>query len=343
LINEKEYLALIDEIRTRIGSAQRRAIRAVNSELVELYWDIGRLIDEHSEWGNRFIEKLSQDIHQAYPEARGFSVRNLKYMQAFAREYPDRSIVQSLPAQLTWTHHVLLLDKVKDRSVRLWYAQQAAVDGLSVRALEDRIDRHAYERQVVPAKATNFSKRLPTIQAALAEELLKDPYIFDFISARDGMVEREIQSELVQHVSRLLMELGVGFAFVGENYHMEVSGDDFFIDLLFYHLRLRCYVVVELKTGKFKPEYAGQLNFYVSAVDDLLRDKTDQPTIGLLLCKDKRGLIAEYAFKDIRKPIGVSEYRLFGTLPEEYESLLPSPADIESRLGLAMTERKHGR
>ena len=336
LINGPDYLALVADIKAQIASARARALRAVNSGLIGLYWGIGRQIDAHSQWGDRFLENLSRDIRLAYPGIRGFSVRNLAYMLRFAQAYPDPAILQTLSAELTWSHHVLLLDKVKDPTVRFWYAQRATAEGLSVRALEDCIDRRTYERQALPSKVSNFAARLPEPQAALAQQVLKDPYVFDFIAAREGMVEREIEAELVRHVTQLLLELGAGFAFVGEQYRLEIAEEEFFIDLLFYHLRLRCFVVVELKTGAFKPEYAGQLNFYVSAVDDLLRTEADRPTIGLLLCKDKRRLVAEYAFRDIDKPIGVSEYTLFGALPVEYENLLPSPEDIQTRLGLAM-------
>jgi len=342
LINDSEYLDLVGEVKSQIASARRRALGAVNSELVRLNWSVGRLIDQHSQWGNQFLENLSRDIRQAYPGIKGFAVRNLKYMLAFARAYPAHShaysIVQSLTAQLTWTHHILLLDKVKDPIARQWYAQQAAADGLSVRALRDRIERQAYERQALPGKVTNFEERLSEPQAALALDVIKDPYVFDFIAAREGMVEKEIQDALVRNVSKLLLELGVGFAFVGEHYPLEVDGEEFRPDLLFYHLRLRCFVVVELKEGKFRPEHAGKLNFYVSVVDDQLRHDTDQPTIGLLLCRDKRSVVAEYAFRDISRPIGVSEYTLFDSLPAEYGSLLPSAQDIQTRLGLMMPD-----
>jgi predicted nuclease of restriction endonuclease-like (RecB) superfamily len=198
-----------------------------------------------------------------------------------------------------------------------------------------QIEYGLYERQALATKTTNFDKRLPSPQSELAEHTLKDPYIFDFIDYRKGMVEREIESELVKNITKLLLELGRGFAFVGNQYHLEIENEDFYIDLLFYNLILRCYVVIELKTGDFKPEYAGKLNFYISAVDDLLKTAQDNPTIGILLCRNKKGMIAEYALRDIEKPIGVSEYSLFDTLPEAYENVLPTAEDIERRIGLS--------
>jgi predicted nuclease of restriction endonuclease-like (RecB) superfamily len=334
LMNDSDYIAVVGEVKARIDAARRSAARALNRELVTLYWSIGKLIDERNRWGQGFIDNLSRDIRLEYPQIRGFSPRNLRYMQRFAQDYPDQAILQSLPAELSWTHHVTLLGKVSDHSARLWYAAQAAEDGWSVRALEDRIERQLYERQALPHKITNFENRLPGTQAERATHVLRDPYLFDFICYRDGMVEREVEDELVRNVTKLLLELGTGFAFVGQQYPIEVEGEDFAVDLLFYHLKLRCYVVVELKNGRFKPEYAGQLNFYVSAVDATVASELDEPTIGLLLCRDKRGLVAEYAFKDINKPMGISEYRLLESLPEQYEALLPSPEDIKSRMAL---------
>ena len=333
LVNDHDYLVIVAEVKQRIAIARQRALQAVNSELVSLYWGIGRLIGEHNQWGRKFIENLSRDIRSEYPGIKGFSVRNLAYMLKFAQVFPTAEILQTVSAELTWSHHVVLLDKVEDPVARSWYAEQAAADGWSVRTLEDQVQRRAYQRQALPDKVTNFSERLSRAQAALAQEFVKDPYLFDFISARSGMVEREIESELVRHMTQLLMELGSGFAFVGHQYHLEIEGEDFYIDLLFYHLRLRCYVVIELKTGAFKPEYAGQINFYIAAVDRMLSKNQDNPTIGLILCRDKRGLIAEWALSDIMKPVGVSEYQLFDVLPDELQDLLPSARDIESRIG----------
>ena len=226
------------------------------------------------------------------------------------------------------------MDKLKGVDNYLWYAAKTIENGWSRNILVHQIEYGLYERQELVAKTTNFEKRLPSPQSELAEQTLKDPYIFDFIDYREGMLERQIENELVKNITKSLIELGTGFAFVGNQYHIEVENEDFFIDLLFYNLKLRCYVVIELKNGDFKPEYAGKLNFYISAVDDLLKTNQDNPTIGILLCKNKKGMIAEYALRDIEKPMGVSEYSLLDTLPEKYENVLPSVEDIERRIGL---------
>ena len=254
-------------------------------------------------------------------------------MAKFAKTFPEFEFVQSLTAQITWTHSNALLDKVKERNMFLWYAKRSGEEGWTVDTLKEQVENGLYERQALVKKANNFQQRLIAPQSNLAEQTMKDPYMFDFIQYREGMIEREIESELVKNITKLLLELGTGFAFLGNQYHIEVENEDFYIDLLFYHLKLRCYVVIELKTGDFKPEYAGKLNFYISAVDDLKKTEQDNPTIGLLLCKNKRGMIAEYSLRDIEKPIGVNEYKLLKNLPKEYENILPSTEDIERRIG----------
>jgi predicted nuclease of restriction endonuclease-like (RecB) superfamily len=332
LDNNNEYFAILETVKAQIRAAQHRATLAVNSELVELYWNIGVVINENSVWGNKFVENLARDIRIDFPNAQGYSVRNLKYMAKFAREYPDLEFVQRCVAQIPWRHNTALLDKVKDEKQREWYAQRVIENGWTRDWLVTQIEYQLYERQALADKTSNYSDRLISPQSELAQEALKDPYIFDFVEYRKGMVEREVEGELVKNITKLLLELGTGFAFVGNQYHIEVENEDFYIDLLFYNLKLRCYVVIELKSGDFKPEYAGKLNFYISAIDDILKTAHDNPTIGILLCKNKRGMIAEYALRDIEKPIGVSEYKLFETLPKEYEDVLPSAEDIEKRL-----------
>ena len=333
LINNNDYISVVNDIKTRIRAAQRRVLLAANSELFALYWNIGRVINEYSEWGNKFVENLARDIKLDFPDTKGYSVRNLKYMAKFAKNFLDFEIVQTLSAQLTWSHNTALLDKVKDREKFLWYAERNGEAGWSVDVLKEKVENSLYERQTNNLKASNFQKRLTPPQSDLAEQTMKDPYMFDFIRYREGMIEREIEAELVKNITKLLLELGTGFAFLGNQYHIEVENEDFYIDLLFYHLKLRCYVVIELKNGDFKPEYAGKLNFYISAVDDLMKTEQDNPTIGLLLCKNKRGMIAEYSLRDIEKPIGVSEYKFIKNLPKEYENILPSAEDIEKRIG----------
>jgi len=333
-MNNNDYLSVAEEIKARIHAARHKVALSANSDLTLLYWSIGNAINKHSVWGNKFIENLARDIKLEFPKATGYSVRNLKYMAKFAKTYPSFEIVQTLSAQLPWSHNTALLDKVKDDEERLWYIQQTIENGWSLDGMVHQIERNLYQRQSLSDKTTNYDKRLPDPQSRLAIETIRDPYLFNFIEDGDNLLEPELENQLVRNVTKLLLELGTGFAFVGNQYHIEVEREDFYIDLLFYHLKLRCFVVIELKTGKFKPEFAGQLNFYVSAVDDLLASDLDNPTIGILLCKEKRGMIAEYALKDIEKPIGISEYRLHDTLPTEYENLLPTAEDIMNRIGL---------
>ena len=332
LMNSNEYLATIEQVKQEIKAAQYKAAVHVNTELIMLYRSIGCLINAHKSWGNKFIENLAQDIKLEFPQSTGYSVRNLKYMAKFAATYPDAEFVQQVVAQIPWGHNVVLLDKVADAEERNWYIEACRKNGWSRNVLVHQIESGLYQRQALAEKISNFERRLPSPQSELAVQTMKDPYIFDFIPFKEDMVERDIERALVQDVTKLLLELGTGFAFLGNQYHLNVGGDDFYIDLLFYNLNLRCYVVIELKTGEFKPEYAGQLNFYLSAVDGILKKDADNPSIGLLLCKSKNDLVAEYSLKDMSKPIGVSEYKVTSTLPEELERQLPSVEDLQKRI-----------
>lgn len=332
LMNSPDYLSTIEHIKQEIRTAQYRATMHVNADLLLLYHSIGQIINAHKSWGNKFIENLAQDIKLDFPQATGYSVRNLKYMAKFALTYPDREFVQTVSAQIPWSHNIAILDKVKDPEQRIWYIKKTAENSWSHSVLIHQIESGLYERQALAPKVSNFENRLPPPQSELAIQTMKDPYIFDFIPFREDMVERDIEQALVRDVTKLLLELGTGFAFLGNQYHLNVGGDDFYIDLLFYNLNLRCYVVIELKTGEFKPEYAGQLNFYLSAIDGLLKKPEDAPSIGLLLCKSKNDLVAEYSLKDMSKPIGVSEYRVTSSLPAELEKELPSVEDLQNRI-----------
>lgn len=330
LMNSNEYLATIEQVKQEIKAAQYKAAVHVNTELIMLYHSIGCVINAHKSWGNKFIENLAQDIKLEFPQTTGYSVRNLKYMAKFAATYPDSEFVQQVVAQIPWGHNVVLLDKVSDAGERNWYIEACRKNGWSRNVLVHQIESGLYQRQVLADKVSNFEKRLPSPQSELAVQTMKDPYIFDFIPFKEDMVERDIEQALVRDVTKLLLELGTGFAFLGNQYHLNVGGDDFYIDLLFYNLNLRCYVVIELKTGEFKPEYAGQLNFYLSAVDAILKKEQDASSIGLLLCKND--LVAEYSLKDMSKPIGVSAYQITNNLPKELEKQLPSVEDIQKRI-----------
>ena len=332
LINSTEYLSILENIKQGIRQAQYRAAVHAKAEMLMLYYDIGCMINEHKSWGNKFIDNLASDIRMAFPANKGYSVRNLKYMAKFAETYADREFVQTVSAQIPWSHNIAIMEKVKDPSQRLWYIKKSAEHGWSHNVLLHQIESDLYQQQVTAHKVANFKERLPSPQSELALQTMKDPYVFDFISAREDLAERDLEKTLVSNVTNLLLEMGKGFAFLGNQYHLNVGGDDFYIDLLFYNLNLRCYVVIELKTGEFKPEYAGQLNFYLSAVDGLLKKEHDNPTIGLLLCKSKNNLVAEYSLKDISKPMGGSEYRLSSSLPADLEQQLPSVEDILKRI-----------
>lgn len=332
-VNPTGYTDWLAELKQRIHAAQQRATLAVNRELVLLYWQIGQdiLARQASQgWGSKVVDRLARDLRNAFPEMKGFSPRNLKYMRAFAEAWPDGEFVQAVLAQLPWYHQLALLDKLQTTEERQWYAAQALENGWSRNVLVMQIESGL--RQRTGAAITNFNQHLPQPQSDLARESLKDPYRLDFLGLGKEAQERAIEDALVKHVTQFLMELGAGFAFVGRQVHVEVGDKDFYIDLLFYHLKLRCYVVVELKAGEFQPEYAGKLNFYLSAVDSQLRHASDNPSLGLLLCKNRDKVVAEYALRDMNKPIGVAEYQLVQALPKELQTDLPRIEDIESEL-----------
>lgn len=358
------YPALLKEITDRIRQGQLRASMAVNVELLALYWDVGRMVAERQDengWGAGIIPRLAHDIRNNLSETKGFSVRNIGRMLAFFNEYremeflpppvakletprvdlilsPSAAKLPKKPAQpelfdlvlrLPWAHNIVLLG-VKDRVARIWYMKRSLEHGWSKNWLAAQIKADLYSRQ--GRAVTNFSLRLPAPQSALAQETLKDPYKFDFLTLAEPFRERELEIELVSHVENFLLELGAGFAFLGRQYHLSVGESDFYIDLLFYHTRLHCYVVVELKNDEFRPEHAGKVNFYCTAVDDLLRLEGDNPTIGLILCLTQDRVVAEYTLRKIDAPIGVSEYQLARALPDELKSSLPTVEEIEKRL-----------
>jgi predicted nuclease of restriction endonuclease-like (RecB) superfamily len=332
-----DYADWLTSLKRRIAGARQRALLAANDEQIRLYHDIGRdILDRQSRqgWGAKVIDRLSADLRSAFPDMKGLSTSNLKYMRFFAQECPDRLIGQQTADQLPWFHILTLLTKVSDPIEREWYAGQAIQQGWPRATLEVQIKNKLHLRQ--GAAVTNFDQRLAPPQAGLAVEILKDPYHFDFLGLGDEAYERDIENALIRHITRFLLELGAGFAFVGRQFRLEVEGDEFFIDLLFYHTRLKCYVVVELKASAFKPEHAGQLNFYLAAVDAQIKAPEDKPTIGLLLCKTKKRLVAEYALSGMEKPMGVAEYQLVRALPKPLDTCLPSIEDIEAELSREM-------
>jgi len=332
LINNKDYFKVIESIKTQIYEAQNKAVLGANRELILLYWHIGRIINDNVQYGSHFINNLARDIKIEFPNARGYSVRNLQYMKKFASFVSMKEKVQTVSAFLSWSHNTHLFNKTKTLSEYLWYAMQAIQNGWSLSTLEYHTDTKTYERQALSDKTTNYVEMLPSPQSELALDVLKDPYVFDFVEQRENLIEREIENKLVANIAKTIMELGTGFAFIGNQFPIVVSDTEYTIDLLFYNTKLRCYVVIELKRGKFKPEYAGKLNFYLSAIDDTLRHELDNPTVGIILCKEKDKLTAEYALRDINKPIGVSEYKLSDFIPQELVDTLPTAEDIEKRI-----------
>jgi predicted nuclease of restriction endonuclease-like (RecB) superfamily len=330
------YASWLTALKTTIRTARIKASLAVNSELVQLYWTLGTEIlarQDTKGWGAKVVEKLAQDLRIEFPEMKGFSPRNLKYMRAFAEAWPDAGFVQQLVAQIPWGHNVRLLDMVPDRHTREWYVRATLEHGWSRSILEMQIEHQTHKR--VGAAQTNFSRTLPAAQSNLARDIVKDPYAFDFLGLTDEVSEHKIETALIAHLQAFLIELGVGFAFVGRQYRLELDGDEFFVDLLFYHLKLHCYVVIELKNTDFKFEYTGQLNGYLAIVDEHVRDKNvDAPTIGIILCKSKKKTMVEYALRGVETPMGVSTFRTSPELPKELVGLLPSVEQLEERLKL---------
>lgn len=357
-LSAARYAPLLAAIKARVHSARIQAGLAANRELLLLYWDIGRMIlarQSREGWGSRVIERLSRDLGREFPGQRGFSARNLKYMRALAEAWPARvvapsagpallpapanrrsppvsPIVQAPLAQLPWYHHLALLDRLATPEDRLWYAAKAVEHGWSRNVLVAQIDARLHRRQ--GRAITNFASTLPPAQSDLAQGLMKDPYVFDFLELREDANERAVEDALLAHVEKFLLVLGVGFALVGRQVPLRIAGRDHSLDLLFYHLRLHCYLVVDLKSKEFTPEAAGKMNFYLSAVDEHFRQSTDERSIGLILVRSKERLIVEYALRDIGKPIGVSDYviRLVDSLPRSLKGIVPSVSQLEAGL-----------
>lgn len=329
------YPILLEHVKEKIKTAQLKASLAVNSELVSLYWEIGQMLSakmEQEGWGAKVIDRLAQDLGNDFPGVSGFSPRNLRYMRKFAQTYADSTILQAVLAKIPWWHNILLLEKLDNLEERIWYAQQTILNGWSGRALDDVIKSKLYSRQ---GKAiTNFHERLPTPHSKLAHDLLKSPYNFGFLSLTDDYIEQELEIGLVNNIEKLILELGQGFAFIGRQYHLEIAGDDYYLDMLFYHIKMRAFCVVELKSTDFKPEYAGKMNFYLAAVDDQLKHPTDNPSIGMIICRTKNDLKVEYALKRVLMPMSVSEYevKIQDSLPKELQGTLPTAKQIEEKL-----------
>lgn len=334
LTPSNQYLQAVEEINDYVNQAKCRASVSVNSEIMKTNIFIRNVIIRNSEWGNKFVENLSKDMKMRFPSAKGYSVRNLKYMKKFAQTFTEDDVDEYGLGRITWSHHQILMSKVSNREEYIWYLEKTLEHKWSVDDLTSQVKSQLYERQAVANKISNFERRLPAEQKNMVLSTMKDPYMFDFIDYTEEMLETDIENELVKNVTSLLMELGTGFAFMGQQYHLEVGEKDFYIDLLFYNTKLRCYVAIDLKTGEFKPEQAGKMNFYLSALDDLVKAPEDNPSVGLILCRDENRTIAEYALRDMSKPIGVSEYHLCTDLPLDLKNALPAVEDIRSRIDM---------
>jgi predicted nuclease of restriction endonuclease-like (RecB) superfamily len=342
VLKSDDYTQLLDQIKHDIQQSQLRAALAVNRELILLYWRIGKELAERTNregWGSKTISSFAKDLSCAFPNLSGFSARNMAYMRKFAETYPDINCAAA--AQIPWGHNMVIMDKVQNNDERLFYVQKCLDSGWSRSVLTMWIESQLYARQ---GKAiTNFKATLPDVHSDLAQQTLKDPYNFSFLMLSEKAREQEVEQGLINHIQNFLLELGKGFAFLGRQYHIEISNKDFYIDLLFYHITLRCFIVVELKAGEFEPKDAGQLNFYLTAVDKTLKGKDDNPTIGLLVAKTKDNLIAEYALQDIKKPMGIAGYttELIASLPKELKSSLPTIEEIEAELEKATAQLSH--
>lgn len=325
---EKDFKNLILQAKQDILATRYNVMQHANSELIMLYFRLGKIVSENASYGNKFIQNFSTSLRLEFPNTDGFSERNLSRMKKFYEEYKDLSILPTALAKLPWSHNMLLLDKVKDLEIRKWYAEKCFENGWSHTVLEHQIDSGVYERQVLAEKLTNFNEKLPLPQSELARNIMKDPYIFELEGIKDDYIEKDIENAMLEKIKNILLELGKGFSFVGSQYKISTENQDYYIDLLFYHLELRCYIVVELKNTEFKPEFAGQLSFYVTAVDETIRKEYDNQTIGLLLCKGKDRLSVEWSLKSTNALIGVSSYEISKMLPKEVLEKLPTEEEL---------------
>lgn len=333
LENKDKYFEILEDIKKTVFVTRNKVVANANRELILMYYDTESKLIQYNKWGSAFIDTLAKDLKIQFPNLKGLSARNLRYLQKFAAEFSNDEFLQHYAAKLPWTSITTIMDRVKDKEQRIWYIKESINNGWTRPVIIHQMAMKLYERQAITEhKVNNFDATLSYPNSHQAKALLKDPYIFDFITADKGAKELDIEQELTDNITKLLLELGDGFAFIGRQYHLEIDDEDYYIDLLFYNLKVRSYVVIELKTTEFKPEYIGKLNFYLSAVDKYIKTENDNSTFGILLCKDKKKITAELALKDINKPVGVSEYKILSEIPEFLENTLPSIEDIEKRL-----------
>ena len=335
---EKDFKQIVENIKSEIYKTQTLIMSDANKRLIELYFYVGKLVHEKSSWNNKFIENLSIAMKVEFPNIKGFSVRNIKNMKKFYKELSEDKKVQMASAQIPWSHNMLILDKIKDTQERLWYMEKCVENGWSVDVLEIQINTNLYKRQGNQIKDNNFKEKLVSPLSDLANSMQKDPYIFNLPFLKEKYIEAELEKALVERIKDTLIELGKGFCFIGNQYKITIDNTEYFIDMLFYHLKLRCYVVVELKIGEFKPEYAGKMNFYINAINRILKTDKDNDTIGLILCKGKSRLTVEYSLSSIENPIGISSFEI---LPKEIVDALPTEEDLNLHIDINEDENKY--
>ena len=323
----KTYNEVINDIKRDISNTKLDIMISANISLVNLYFRIGKVLYDNSTWGNKFLDKLAYELKITYPNQKGFSIRNLKYMKTFYSEYNDDLEFVHLGAQIPWKHNITLIEKIKDKNIRKWYINKCIEEGWSKSILIYQIDTKLYERQINTIKHNNFKLTLKQ-NSDLASNMMKDPYIFDIIELTNDYKEKELENKLLEKLKNTLLEFGNGFSFIGNQYKISVDDKDFYIDLLFYHTKLKCYIAVELKTNEFIPEYGSKIGFYLQALDEQVKDKSDNPSIGIIMCQSKNNKIVDYTLKYINKPVGVSEYKILDKLPNDYMNNLPKKDDL---------------
>lgn len=331
---QKDFKDIIFDIKNQISNTQVEIFQNANKSLLKLYYNLGKILDENSTWGNKFIDEIAVELKVSFPNIKGFSVRNLKNMRKYYKECSANQFVQTASAQIPWSHNILILDKIKSDEQRIWYMSETLKNGWSYDVLAFQIKSDLYQRQVLNEKQNNFETTLINPQSDLARDIMKDPYILNLTTLKENYIETELENAMVDKIKTVLLELGNGFSFIGNQYKLTVGNEDYFIDLLFYHTKLHCYIVIELKNTKFKPDYAGKVNFYLSAVDDLIKSEFDNPSIGIILCREKDKFSVEYALKDINKPIGVSSYEISKYLPKDVLESLPTEDDINLHIDI---------
>ena len=330
---DKTLQEIINSIKKAITKTQLEIMNDANKKLVNLYYNIGKILEENSNWGNKFIDNIALELKITFPNLKGFSVRNLKYMKSFYKEYKEDEEFVHLSAQLPWKHNVSLIEKVKDKKVRKWYMKRCLEEGWSKNVLLYQIDTNLYRRQEHTVKHNNFDVTLKQ-NSDLANNMLKEPFVFDLLELTENYKEKELESQMLSRLKNILLELGKGFSFVGNQYKITIDNQDFLIDLLFYHIKLKCYIAVELKTGAFKPEYAGKMGFYLAALDEAIKEENDNPSIGIIMCQNKSNQIVDYTLKYINKPVGVSEYKIINKVTNEVIKNLPTEEELNRHMNI---------